>query len=295
MATLTNVNDKIISQKALEGFTEYLHPLNMFSTSYSDETKQKGDTVIVPLVGTLTATTFNQDYQVGGGTLTAVTINLNVHKIVSLDLTDVQFANSSNAQLSKWGFQAGQALATAITQHVFSYVTSGSPSFFATGYTYPVASWNVSRVLTVRQAMTVAKVPLDNRSLFLDPTSYGQMLADSNLSYAMYNGNDGALREGRVPRVYGFDVRESNLIPTTDTMYGFACHPSALALAIRALAPQAPSAYEAAGIVTNPDTGATLGMRRHYQPATGKHYLNFEALFGATPAITAGLLRIAFR
>lgn len=295
MATLTNVNDKIIAQRALEGFTEYLHPMNLFSTSYSDETKMKGDTIIVPLVGTLTATTFNQDYQVGGGTLTAVTINLNVHKIVPLSLTDVQFANSSVAQLEKWGFQAGQALATAITQHVFSYVTSGSPSFFATAYTYPVASWNVSRIVTIRQAMTVAKVPLENRSLFLDPTSYAQTLADSNLSYAMYAGSNGALTTGQVPRVYGFDVRESNLIPTTDTMYGFACHPSALALAIRALAPQAPSSYESAGIVTNPSTGAALGMRRHYQPSNGTHYLNFEAIFGATYGITAGLQRIAFR
>lgn len=295
MATLTNVNDKIIAQRALEGFTEYLHPMNLFSTSFSDETKQKGDTIIVPLVGTLSATTFNQDYQVGGGTLTAVTISLGVHKIVPLSLTDVQFANSSVAQLEKWGFQAGEALATAITQHVFSYVTSGAPSYFATAYTFPVASWNVSRIVTVRQAMTTAKVPLNNRSLFLDPTSYAQTLSDTNLSYVNYAGNNSTLTEGKVPRVYGFDVRESNLIPTTDTMYGFACHPSALALAIRGLMPQAASAYESAGLVTNPSTGATLGFRRHYAVSNGTHYLNFEAIFGATYGITAGLQRIAFR
>ena len=295
MATLTNVNDKIIAQNALQGFTEYLYPLSGFSTSYSDETKQKGDTVVVPLVGTLTATTFNQDYQVGGGTLTAVTISINVHKIVPLSLTDVQFANSSVATLEKWGFQAGQALATAITQHVFSYVTSGSPSFFATGYTYPVASWNVSRIATIRQAMTVAKVPMENRSLFLDPTSYAQTLGDTNISYAMYAGSNMALTEGKVPRIYGFDLRESNLIPTTDTMYGFAVHPTALALAIRSLAPQSASAYEAAGIVTEPNTGASLGFRRHYQPSNGTHYLNFESIWGATYGITAGLSRIAFR
>lgn len=295
MATLTNVNDKIIAQRALEGFTEYLHPMNLFSTSFSDETSKKGDTIVVPLVGTLTATTFNQDYQVGGGTLTAVTISLGVHKIVPLSLTDVQFANSSVAQLEKWGFQAGQALASAITSHVFSYITSGSPSFFATAYTFPVASWNVSRIATVRQAMTVAKVPMDNRSLFLDPTSYAQTLTDTAVQAAYAYGANGAISEGRVPRVYGFDVRESNLIPSTDTMYGFACHPSALALAVRALAPQVPSAYESAGVVADPTTGLSLGMRRHYQVSNGTHYLNFEAIFGATYGITAGLQRIAFR
>ena len=295
MATLTNVNDKIIAQRALEGLVDFLAPLNSFSTSFSDETTNKGDTVIVPLVGTLTATTFNQSYEVAGGTLTAVTVSINNHKIVPLSLTDVQFANSSVAQIEKWGYQAGQALGNQIISSVWTLITSGSPAFFATAYTFPVASWNVSRLITVRQAMTVAKIPMDNRTLFLDPTSYSAMLSDTALQASYAAGNSSVISEGRVPRVMGFDVRESNLIPTTDTMYGFAVHPSALAVAVRALSPQAPSEYLTAGVISQPETGASIGYRRHYQPATGTMHLNFEALFGATYGLTACLQRIAFR
>jgi hypothetical protein len=82
MATLTNLNDTIISQNALQAFTEALAPLSVFSKSYSDETEKKGSAVIVPLFGNLAATTFNQDYEVGGGSATGVTVNLNIHKIV---------------------------------------------------------------------------------------------------------------------------------------------------------------------------------------------------------------------
>lgn len=295
MASLTNVNDKIIAQRALQGLTDFLAPLNSFSTSFSDETSNKGDTVVVPLVGTLSATTFNQSYEVGGGTLTAVTISVNQHKIVPLSLTDVQFANSSTAQLEKWGYQAGQALGNSIISSVWTLITSGSPAYFATGYTFPVASWNVSKLITLRQAMTVAKVPFDNRSLFLDPTSYSAMLSDSTIQAAYAYGSNGVISEGKVPRVLGFDVRESNLIPTTDTMYGFAVHPCALAVAVRSLIPQAASEYLASGISSQPETGLSIGMRRHYQVSNGTHYLNFEALFGATYGITACLSRIAFR
>ena len=35
--------------------------------------------------------------------------------------------------------------------------------------------------------------------------------------------------------------------------------------------------------------GITMGYRRHYNTSTGKHYANFECLFGFTPALTLGL------
>lgn len=291
MATLTNVNDKIIAQNALQGLTQYLSPFNAFSSSYDGEAAQQGDTVIVPLVGTLTATTFST-YEVGGGTMTAVTVSLSNHKVANLDLTDVQFANSSAVSLEKWGYQAGQALGELVTSTVWSLITSAN---FTIGYTFPVASWNVSRLAEVRRIQNVGKVPMNDRSLFLDPTSYQAMLSDSALSYASYYGTNQAIKEGQVPRVLGYNVYESNLIPTTNTMYGFACHPSAIAVAVRALKSQAPSEYLATGIQVDPVSGLQIGYRRHYNPGTGKHYLNFECVFGYTAGVTGSLHRIAFQ
>jgi hypothetical protein len=36
-------------------------------------------------------------------------------------------------------------------------------------------------------------------------------------------------------------------------------------------------------------SGISIGYRRHYSAAKGKHFLNFEAVFGASTGVTAGL------
>jgi hypothetical protein len=38
--------------------------------------------------------------------------------------------------------------------------------------------------------------------------------------------------------------------------------------------------------VTDPETGLSIGYRRHYSPATGRHFVSFEAVYGYTRAIT---------
>jgi len=41
-------------------------------------------------------------------------------------------------------------------------------------------------------------------------------------------------------------------------------------------------------VVTDPMSGLTLGYRRHYNPSSGKHFVSFECVFGASRAITGG-------
>ena len=95
------------------------------------------------------------------------------------------------------------------------------------------------------------------------------------------------ISEGRVPRVLGMNVYESMILPTNSiTLSALAVHPSAAAIAVRALEPQAPSEYLAATVVTEPMSGLTLGYRRHYNPSSGKHFVSFECVFGAARAIT---------
>lgn len=70
---------------------------------------------------------------------------------------------------------------------------------------------------------------------------------------------------------------------------GFAVHPSAIAIAVRPLQSQAPSEYLATRVEVDQESGIALGYRRHYSAAKGKHFLNFEAVFGAATGVTAGL------
>lgn len=291
MSTLTNLNDTIFTQFALEAFVQRLAPLAAFSTSYSAEAEKKGSAIIVPLISSLSATTFNQDYEVGGGTMTGVTISLTNHKIVSVDLTDVQVANSSNADLEKWGRQAGAAMAEAIVTDVWGLITSAN--FGTAVITTAATNFVYSQVNKLRKLLNQAKAPTEGRSLFMDGDSMEALLNDSSIKASFATSLSESMVRGAVPRVAGFDLYESNIIPTTDGQYAFGVHASAIALAIRYLQPQAPGEYLEVKRLTDAQTGLTLGYRRHYSTKLGKHFMNLEAIWGKVAGITPGLKRVA--
>jgi hypothetical protein len=90
MASYTNLNLPALGNAALQAFVKTLAPLNAFSTNFSPEqvgTRQRGNVVIVPLVSTLTATTFGGSYAICGGTKTVVTLTINRHKVVHIGQT----------------------------------------------------------------------------------------------------------------------------------------------------------------------------------------------------------------
>lgn len=290
-ATLTNLNDTIFAQNALEAFVRELAPLSAFSTSYSAEAERKGSAVIVPLVSALTATTFNSDYEVGGGTMTGVTVNLDKHFIVSVDLTDVQAANSSSADLEKFGRQGGAALATAIITDIFGLVTSAN--FGTAVITTAAANFNYTQANLLRKRVTALNMPRENRSLFLDGDSCEALLNDSSIKASFATSLAESMVNGAIPRVAGFSLRELQIIPTVDGQYAFAVHPSAIAVAVRYLQPQAPGEYLEVRRLDDPNTGLTIGYRRHYSTKTGRHYLNLEAIWGRAVGISSGIRRVA--
>jgi len=283
MATIaSDLNDRLYSQLALESFVKTLAPLNVFSTSYSADAAARGASVEVPLVANLTATNFADSYEGDGGTLNAIRVNIDKHKIVTVRISDTEYSKSSNADVQKFAYQQGRALAQAVLEDIWSS--------FTTSYAAPVTgltTLTLANVRTLRKELSADKVPLEQRSLVLDSDLYDGLLSQSNLSDASQFGARDAIVDGRVPRVYGMNVFEVTSLPTNSiTLKGFAVHPNALAVAVRALPAQAPSEYLAANTVTDPETGLTIGYRRFYSPASGRHMASFEATYGYTRAIT---------
>ena len=284
MATVSSdLNDRLYSQLALESFVKTLAPLNVFSTSYSSDATARGASVEVPLVANLTATTFADSYEGDGGTLNAIRVNIEKHKIVTVRISDTEYSKSSNADIQKFAFQQGRALAQAVLDDIWSAFTT-SYSSTVTGLT----TLTLANVRALRKAMSADKVPLDQRSLILDSDLYDGLLSQSNLSDASQFGARDAIVDGRVPRVYGMNVYEVTSVPSNSiSLKGFAVHPNALAVAVRSLPAQAPSEYLAATTATDAETGLTIGYRRFYSPATGRHHASFECVYGYARGITA--------
>ena len=121
------------------------------------------------------------------------------------------------------------------------------------------------------------------------------MLGDDKISHSyLTQMSQPSLMEARIPRVYGFDIYETTILPENgEKLVGFAAHPRGLAIANRYLMPLRPESYLEAGPVTDPTTGITLGYRRYYDNDSGKEIAAFECVYGFKPAIKEGILRIA--
>ena len=275
------------SQMVLDQFVATLTPLNAFSRDFSSVAVQKGSTVAVPRYDAITSTTFNSTYTGTGGTVNTVTVTVNKHRINTVDLTDVQQLDT-DVVWTKFARQQGKSLGKLVLQDIWSVVTS--TNFGAVRVT-TIAGFGKSKAAVLRKALADNGVDPSECSLVVDTELYDYLLADSNISYAMYYGGAEAIREGKIPRLLGMNVYESNCIPANGiTLKGFACHPDSIAIAMRGFNSVVPDgAYEYFDTVTDPESGITITIRVLYDASTGKRHASVESLFGYSAALTLGM------
>jgi len=285
MATYTNLDNEIFYNGALQGYTTALMPFSAFSTDFSPAAAQKGNNVLVPLVGSLTATTFGGSYAICGGTMSVITVAINRHKHVPIGQDDLTAHSSTFARLEEFGFQQGMALGLAVIQDVWSLLTTAN---FGLATAVSVADFGLAQIRRGRYLLNDANAPLTPRSLVLDLDPYDNLLGISNFLQAQLAGDAMALRQGRTGQIFGMGTFETNALPGTGSVMGFAAHASAIAIAMRYLAPQDGHKYDDARALTDPDTGATIGVRAHYDENTGTKYLNLEANYGYSVGISNG-------
>jgi hypothetical protein len=175
---------------------------------------------------------------------------------------------------------------------IFSCITAanfGAPGITALAPT----AFDYKKVLSLREACGLAKMPPNPRSLVLDAGYYTNMLADDIVAKSFnLNLNAPAVTEGMVKRIAGFNLHETTLIPPdhAEKLVGFAAHSSAVAVAMRYLQPVAD--YQQAGAVTDPTTGMTFGYLRFTDTRANKIFVTPECLYGFAPAKTDALKRI---
>jgi hypothetical protein len=292
--TLTNVKDIKVAQRALMPFMSNLLPVTAFSTDFSPLPAEKLDTVRVPLVGApSTSSDFAGDYSANAdSTVTVVPVTLNRHKYKTVHVTARESAETSLNALETLVEAAAQQLAQDVLVDIFSCITLanfGAPGIAALAAT----AFDYKKVLSLRDACGIAKMPPNPRSLILDSGYYTNMLADDVVAKSFnLNLNAPAVTEGMVKRIAGFNLHETTLIPSdhAEKLVGFAAHSSAVAVAMRYLQPVAD--YQQAGAVTDPTTGMTFGYLRFTDTRANKIFVTLECLYGFAPAKTDALKRI---
>jgi len=290
--TLTNLNDVLISQQALQEFVLQLAPLKAFSTSYDVTAALRGATITVPIISNITATTAENQYEsADSGTMTGRDLTLTNYRRATVSIKDSQWHNSSVADISRFSSQLSASVASAFTSQLFGLITSTNFPSAVTGVT--AASFGLAGVRAARLALTNNNAPRDERSIVLNPVAYNSVLSD--LSSAMVYGSPDAIQLGAAPengplKVYGLNVYESTALPAG--LIGFAAHPAAMAVAVRPLMPQDQGLLLECKVVSDKQSGLSYTYRRHYATGTGIHWASAEALMGYGVGVTNGLVRI---
>ncbi len=147
---------------------------------------------------------------------TSVTLTLATHQTVDFILEDVAFNSAQNgvSMMENYGEAAGIAIAEQLETDLMSlYPQFSLPSSGAIN-----ANINYAAVVAARKALTDGKAPQSNRALILSTKDYAAALQDTSLlGYFQFNNdanNAAAIAGGSVRRVAGFDVFESQFIPS---------------------------------------------------------------------------------
>ena len=194
-------------------------------------------------------------------------------------------------------FKLATSAANALAGTAINFTTDITTAILSqcTGYTGAASGFGVSGIGALRKVATDCNWPEQNRSLVLN-SSYDQYaMLDSAVLNALNYGSNEAVREGRVPRVLGFDYFGGQYVPTnSENVGGFICLPSALLFGCAPIAPTPAvraqlNAYEQ---FTIPELDIVITYREFANAQLDTDQTIVECSYGYTVGEQAALKRI---
>jgi len=217
---MTNViSDKLklttVLQATLEEFRNIILPLRTFSTNIGSDLELNGDgTVTIPYYPIETTASGSRaakekySDKISGTDTQSVQLKPDRNKIQGISFTPEEIRNQPSFDPVRHGRRKGQKLAYDIIEDIFSPIRRAN----FTGTTLEAvdpANWDEAEVRALRKICNVDKWPAMGRSCWLDSELYSETLGDTAVRDLSQSGSTGALNEGRLPRMYGFDMGEA--------------------------------------------------------------------------------------
>jgi hypothetical protein len=290
MSTNTDTALEVYSSKFIEGLTNALPALRAFSLDLSDEAKEVGETIRVPLVSADAAAAWNitsNNYGRTAASLTDRPVSLATRLIAGFGITAAQFTNFRPNWWEQKGALNARTVADGVLDAVFAIVTAANyGDTAAKKLQVALGAFGRKAVAELRPKVVKAKLQPAKSVLVLNPDFFAALLAD--LDAQVYGGRE-SIVGGVVPGLLGFRaVVEAPQL--TDP--GFVCHPDAIAVGSRRVQVADTTPYKEFGAVTEPDTGLTLNRVIYTNGATGTTSFSVECLFGVDVGNADSLIRL---
>lgn len=276
--TLGGINLAQIAQQSLDALLVEGIPLNAFSTSFSADIADVGESVTTRVASAVTASDASSGYTSAGVTSTAKTITLNKHKHFTMAFSDLEIAKGGMSMLERTFVRpAVHAVVNAMMDDVLALVTAAN---FSNAKTVAATAFGADDVADLAGYLTTLSVPRSGRALIVGPSYFANLAQDNAIQASYAYGAPSAIRDNAVPRVHGFDVYEYGDIPgNSENLTGIAAGTEALLIAARqpALPQNWGGAVESA---TDPETGLTIQLRNWYEGKDGKQYITATVIYG---------------
>lgn len=288
---LGTLNVTVLVLKALERL-RITHPqIYAFARNFSSATLKKGDTLSVKVASNATASVYTGgSFTAGDAILTDKTITIDTHLHATFSLSEDERAKGAQ----NWEEELINALVDAIASKIYSLIftqlktatVGAAVKTIADARQMEVALADFTRtsIVSMGTQMNKAKVSKAGRFAILSPEYYGKLFSDTSIVGALVNpGAGAAITEGTLPRIHGFATSEYTELQNTATpnfiegIYGVNS-----AIGIVSALPVAPSQGGTAEVVTDPNSGLSLQVRRWGNFDTGADYVSVQALFGTS-------------
>jgi hypothetical protein len=290
MATSVATAHEIYAKRFLKGLQRALAALKAFSTSFSDEAREPGESVKCPLVSADTVAAWNatsNNFVRATTTPDDVKVTLSSRLIAGFAITSEQMANFHPNWWEGKADANAEAVADEILAGVAALVTAGNYGDTAADKTtVALATFGRKAIAGIRAAAVKRNMRVARSVLCLNPDFFSALLGD--LDANVYGGRE-AIQGGTLPGVLGF--RAIVEIPQYEGP-GFLCHPSAIAIASRKIPLADEGPYKLVRDINEPETGLTMTNVVLAHGADGSLNDSVSCLYGIAAADGGALMRL---
>tara|TARA_R110000765_G_scaffold385734_1_gene477598 strand:+ start:167 stop:1042 length:876 start_codon:yes stop_codon:yes gene_type:complete len=275
---INGINLAQVAQQTLETLSAETPVLKAFTTDFSSDVANVGESVTTRIASAVTAVSATSGYGGAAQTSTAKTITLDNHIHYTAKFTDLEISKGGMSMLERTFVRP--AVHAVVTKMVGDLLDKVVASNFSANKVVGAAAIAADDIADLAGDLTTLNVPRANRSLVVNPSYYATLAADAGIQAAYAYGGTEAIRENMIPRVHGFNVYEySGLDANAENLGGFVCGQEALLLATRQ--PSIPENWSGAlESVQDPESGLTIQLRNFYDGLTGAQYITATLIYG---------------
>lgn len=290
--TPTNIDTaaKVYSKKFIAGLTRQLAPLRAFSTDFSEEAKNPGEAVLVPLISADAALDWNDttnNFNQSAATLGDRNVPLNGHKNTGFAITPAQMANFNPSWWEGKADLNSASIADAVLLAVVALVTPANYGDTAADkLQISLDGFDKASVTKIRAKAIAKKLRINRSVLCLNPDFYSELLG--SLDANVYGGRE-AMVQGVIPGLLGFNAIVE--IPQM-AIPGFVAQPGAIAVAGRTMPLFSQKPYEQVKTFSEPNTGLPMMNVVYVDGPTGKGSTTVNAMFGCAKGADDQLIRL---